>query len=179
MKSQIVYRLTARNSFRDIKQFEEPMPTINLHEVLVRIKAVALNYRDLAISDGSYLLPVKDQVVPCSDGAGEVVETGTAVSGVRKGDHVIGSFNLTQLYGPQRDSDHAQGGTVDGVLRQYVALPEQAITVIPKSAGLSFPQMASLVCAGVTSWNALYGNTPLKPGQIVLFQGAYPSQMKY
>jgi NADPH:quinone reductase-like Zn-dependent oxidoreductase len=58
MPSQFVYRLTARNSFRDIKQFEESVPIIKEHEVLVRIRAVALNYRDLAISNGSYPLPV-------------------------------------------------------------------------------------------------------------------------
>jgi NADPH:quinone reductase-like Zn-dependent oxidoreductase len=178
MTSQFVYRLTARNSFRDIKQFEESVPVIKEHEILVRIGAVALNYRDLAISNGSYPLSVKDQIVPCSDGAGEVVEVSAAVSGVNKADHVIGSFNLTHLYGPLRDVDHALGGTVDGVLRQYIALPEQAITVIPKSASLSFPQMASLVCTGITAWNALYGNIPLKPGQTVLFQGAYLKPMR-
>jgi NADPH:quinone reductase-like Zn-dependent oxidoreductase len=140
---------------------------------LVKIKAVALNYRDLVISDGTYPFPAKDQVVPCSDGAGEVVDIGGAVSSVKKGDHVIGSFNLTHLYGFQPDHGQAQGSAVDGVLCQYVAIPEQAIAVIPKTANLTFPQMASLVCTGVTAWNALYGNIPLKPGQIVLFQGVY------
>lgn len=174
MTSQIVYRLVANNSFLDIKQFEEPVPTLAQNEVLVRIKAVALNYRDLVISDGTYPEPVKDQLVPCSDGAGEVVDIGAAVSGVKKGDRVIGNFNLTHLYGFQLDRGQAQGGAVDGVLRQYIAIPEQAIAVVPKSANLSFPEMASLVCAGVTAWNAFYGNIPLKPGQVVLFQGKYP-----
>ena len=125
MTSQTVYRLVVTNAFLDIKPFEEPIPSINQNEVLVKIKAIALNYRDLVISDGAYPFPAKDQVVPCSDGAGEVVEIGGAVSSVKKGDHVIGSFNLTHLYGFQPDHGHAQRSAVDGVLCQYVAIPNR------------------------------------------------------
>lgn len=173
MATQTVYRLTGRTSFRDIKRFEEPIPTIDRHEVLIKIKAVSLNYRDIAISNGSYPFPVKDNVIPCSDGAGEVVEVGSAVSRLQKGDYVIGNFDISHMYGPQLNFDNAQGGPIDGVLREYVALPEQAVTHIPKDTSLSFSQMASLVCTGVTAWNALYGNIPLKPGQTVLFQGMH------
>ena len=57
------------------------------------------------------------------------------------------------------------------MLRQYVAVPAQAIVPIPKTTKLSWTQLAGLVCTGTTAWNALYGNLPLKPGQMVLFQG--------
>ncbi|KIM94002.1 hypothetical protein OIDMADRAFT_106866 [Oidiodendron maius Zn] len=171
MTSHTVYRLVDRNSFRDIKPFEEPIPTINHNEVLVRIRAVALNYRDLIIADGTYPFPSKDQVIPCSDGAGEVVKVGNTVSSVKEGDHVIANFNLAHLYGFQADHSQAQGAGADGVLRQYAVFREEALAIVPKSANLSFPQMASIVCTGVTAWNAFYGNVPLKPGQTVLFQG--------
>lgn len=172
MTSHTVYRATAKTSFRDIKPFQEPIPTPNRNEVLVRVKAVTLNFRDLVLANGTYPLPSKDQVVPCSDAAGEVVKVGDEVSKVKEGDHVIGNFNPTFLYGVQRDTNKDLGALADGVLSQYITVPEQAIAVIPKSASLSFPQMATLVCAGVTAWNALYGNISLKPGQTVLFQGA-------
>lgn len=69
------------------------------------------------------------------------------------------------------DWNNAFGGPVDGMLRQYVAVPSDAIISIPKSTTLSWPQLAGLVCTGTTAWNALYGNMPLKPGHTVLFQG--------
>lgn len=179
MTSQTVYRLVDRNSFRDIKPFEEPIPAINHNEVLVRIRAVALNYRDLIIADGTYPFPSKDRVIPCSDGAGEVVKVGNTVSSVKEGDHVIANFFLTHLYGFQADHSQAQGAGADGVLRQYAVFREEAIAIVPKSANLSFPQMASIVCTGVTAWNAFYGNVPLKPGQTVLFQGEYPKDYEF
>ncbi|KUF91161.1 hypothetical protein AM588_10009661 [Phytophthora nicotianae] len=63
------------------------------------------------------------------------------------------------------------GGNVDGVLRQYIALPAQVLTKVPEESDVSFVQMASLVASGVTAWNALFGVQPLKAGQTVLFQG--------
>ena len=71
----------------------------------------------------------------------------------------------------QQDWVHAHGGPIDGFLRQFAALPHTAVVKIPEHTKLSYAQMASLVCTGVTAWNALYGNIALKPGQTVLFQG--------
>jgi len=169
--SGVVYRLKAFTSIQDLKRYEEPIPNIDRHEVLINIKAVSLNYRDIAIANGTYPFSVKDRVVPCSDGAGEIVAVGDSVVDLKVGDLVVGVFNITHLYGPQLTFGHALGGTIDGVLREYVVLPEQSVTKIPRNTSLSFPQMASLVCTGVTAWNALFGYHPLRPGQIVLFQG--------
>lgn len=168
-----VYRLTEQSSFRALKLFKEPFPRIAPHEVLVKVKAVALNYRDLAMTNGTYPAAIKKNLVPCSDGAGEVVAVGDSVSGLQKGDWVVGNFDLYHLYGPRLNRTYSQGGMIDGNLREYVVLPEISATKIPKTTHLSFPEMASLVCTGVTAWNALYGNIPLKPGQTVLFQGAF------
>lgn len=173
MPSQQVFRLTGnRESYHELQTFQEDIPTISNREVLIRVRAVALNYRDLAISKSTYPFPVKEKVVPCSDAVGEVVEVGSAVSrNIAKGDTIVGTFDPTNLYGPQRDWNNGQGGPVDGVLRQYIVLPAEAVVKVPKDSSLSHAQWASLVCTGVTAWNSLYGNIPLKPGQTVLFQG--------
>jgi NADPH:quinone reductase-like Zn-dependent oxidoreductase len=173
MPSQTVFRIHREGSQNTLETAEEPIPTIEKHEVLIKIRGVALNFRDIAILDGFYPFPIKDQVIPCSDAAGEVMEVGAAVEDLKVGDRVIGNFYVSHLYGPQPDWDHTLGGAIDGVLRQYIALPGSAVMKIPAHSKLSFAQMASLVCTGVTAWNALYGNIPLKPGQSVLFQGKY------
>ncbi|GAB9463758.1 Zinc-type alcohol dehydrogenase protein [Globisporangium polare] len=166
-----VFRHSERTSHHNLTVSTEPMPTIAAHQVLVQIKSVALNYRDIAIADSSYPFPVKDDVVPCSDGAGVVVQVGSDVEGLSVGDRVIANFDVKHMYGPQPDWLHGHGGPIDGVLRQYMAVPGDALTKIPRESTLSFTQMAALVCTGTTSWNALYGNVPLKPGQTVLFLG--------
>ncbi|KAF2019569.1 putative zinc-type alcohol dehydrogenase-like protein [Aaosphaeria arxii CBS 175.79] len=171
MSSQVVFRLQSRTGHQAIKQFDESIPTIDKHEVLVKIRAVSLNFRDIGVANGGYPFPVKDGVVPCSDSAGEVIDVGSSVEGFAKGDNVIAVFDPTNLYGPQKDWKHGHGGPVDGFLREYAAVPASALVKIPDGSGLSFSQMAALVCTGVTAWNVLYGNMPIKPGHTVLFQG--------
>lgn len=169
--NQRVYRLQSQKGHEQLKQVQEPKPVIDKHEVLVKIHAVSLNYRDIVVANGQYPFPVKDKVVPCSDSAGEIVEIGSKVEGFKVGDRVVASFDPTNLFGPQRDWDHGHGGPIDGVLSEYVAFAGNAVVKIPESSNLTYPEMASLVCTGVTAWNALYGAVPLVPGQTVLFQG--------
>lgn len=169
MSKSKVYRLPKRTSFRDLVLVEEPIPECSKYEVLIKVHSVSLNYRDLVIANSQYPFPVKDNVIPCSDVAGEVVEAGEA-TGFKKGDKVVSTFDISNLYGMQRDWEHGLGGPVEGVLRQYVSLPATSLVKLPESS-LSFAQWACLPCAGVTAWNALYGNIPLKPGQTVLCQG--------
>jgi NADPH:quinone reductase-like Zn-dependent oxidoreductase len=171
MATQIVYRLQDQKSHHSIKPFQEIIPSINEQEVLIKIHGIALNYRDIAISNGTYPLPVKIQVVPCSDAAGEVIKVGSAIDDLKVGARVIGNFNGNNLYGPLIDWTHGLGAMTDGVLREYMVLPRSGVVEIPASAKLSYPEMATLVCTGATVWNALYGNIPLKPGQVVLLQG--------
>lgn len=166
--NQKVFRLTKQESPKDIKQFEEPIPKINEYEVLIKVKAVSLNFRDFAIATNKYPFPVKDNVVPLSDGSGTVVEVGEKVVGLKKGDNVIGNFDASNIFGPQKTWNYGHGGPIDGFLRQYIALPATVATKIPDESKLTFPQMAALVATGVTAYNALYGNLPLKPGQTVL-----------
>lgn len=172
MAPNTVYRLPVRTSYRDLCQFNEAIPAISDGEVLVKVRAVSLNFRDLAIANNTYPFPIKDNVCPCSDMAGQIVAVGSRVSiALRANDRVIGNFDVKHIFGPQLGMDWAHGGRVDGVLRQYLTLPESAVTKIPDSCTLDWEQLATLPTAGGTAWNALYGLLALKPGQTVLFQG--------
>jgi NADPH:quinone reductase-like Zn-dependent oxidoreductase len=141
------------------------------HEVLVRVHAVSLNRRDIYMSHGQYPGGVKPNLVPLSDGAGEVVATGPAAKRFRKGDRVAAIFFQTWLEGrpfPEMFAN-ALGGSVDGMLSQYVTLNENGLVAIPKH--LSYEEAATLPCAGVTAWNALVTRGHTQAGDYVLLQG--------
>ncbi|KAL4115372.1 hypothetical protein PRIC2_013535 [Phytophthora ramorum] len=170
--TNLVYRISDRTSHHNLKAQIEPLPTVRDHEVLVEIRGVTLNARDLQICSGLYpAAAVKDDLVPCSDGAGVIAAVGPAVDDIHVGDRVIVNIALDNLYGPLKSQDHMLGGGVDGTLRQYAAVPALAITKVPEECKLDYVQLASLVCTGATVWNSLYGYVPMKPGQAVLFQG--------
>ncbi|KAL3670837.1 hypothetical protein V7S43_004022 [Phytophthora oleae] len=171
MAPNLVFRHTDRTSHHTLQVGSEPRPSAGPNEVLVQVRGVTLNYRDTIVANNTNPFPVKTNVVPCSDGADVVVELGADVDSLEVGDRVISNFDVSNLYGPQTDWLHSLGGPLDGMLRQYIVLQAQALTKVPKDCNLSFVQMASLVASGVTAWNALFGNIPLKPGQTVLFQG--------
>ena len=172
MSQQKVFRLPSKGAgYEALEEQTESISKVSPHEVLLKIHATTLNYRDLAIANGAYPFPIQDHVVPLSDGAGTIVEVGSQVKGLQKDDWAIANFDISNLYGPQQDWEHGLGGPIDGMLRQYAVIPASAIVKIPKTTTLSWGQLAGLVCTGTTAWNSLYGNIPLKPGQTVLFQG--------
>lgn len=171
MSTQTVFRFPTRNTFEDLVSLQEPIPSISKHEVLIKVRAVSLNSRDLQIATSRYPAFVKENPIPCSDAAGDIIEVGEDVRGFQKGDRVVISFDLNNLYGPQKDFLTCQGGGCDGVLAQYIVRPASSVVKVSSTAPQSYSELASLVCTGVTSWNALYGNIPLKPGQTVLVQG--------
>ncbi|KAL4966723.1 zinc-dependent alcohol dehydrogenase family protein [Aspergillus stella-maris] len=169
--SQTVIRFTERTSVRNLKTHTEEIPEPAKHEVLIKVHAVALNYRDIAVATSQYPFPVKENVVPCSDAAGIVVTVGEGVKGLAPGDKVIGTFDPTNTYGPQEDWLNGLGGPVDGVLGEYITIPGAAAVKVPQESEQSFAEWSTLVVTGVTAWNALYGNVPLRPGQVVLALG--------
>ncbi|KAJ5666117.1 uncharacterized protein N7477_008565 [Penicillium maclennaniae] len=171
MAKHTVLRLTKQGHWDNLAEFQEPRPSAGKHEVLVKVQSVSLNFRDIAIATGKYPFPVKENVVPGSDAAGDIIETGEGVSGFKKGDKVVITFDLATLYGPIKSWHNGQGGPIDGVLREYVSVPASTVVKIPEASTLTYAQWASVVCTGTTAWNSLYGNNPLKPGQTVLFQG--------
>ena len=152
---------------------EHPMPSPGPGEVLVKVHAVSLNYRELAILlKGRYPLPVKPEVVACSDGAGEVAALGPGVTRTALGARVVASIFPQWHDGPFGFAVAAQlGGSLDGLLAQYAVLPEAALVPVPEH--LSYDEAAALPCAGVTAWNALHGGArPTQAGDTVLTLGS-------
>jgi NADPH:quinone reductase-like Zn-dependent oxidoreductase len=148
-----------------------PMPKPAYRQVLVKVAACSLNFRDLAIVLGKYRMPVKPNVIPLSDGAGEVIEVGAGTTRVKVGDRVAGCFFQRWTGGlPGTDTQgSALGGTTDGMLAEYVVLEEGGVVKLP--AHLSYEEGAALPCAGVTAWNALVEHGKLTAGDTVLVQG--------
>lgn len=163
------YELRPRPEFESLTLVERPSPPVGPSDVRVRVRAVSLNYRDLTIARNA--VKRSAPVIPVSDGAGEVVEVGKAVSGWKVGDRVIASFFPTWISGSLSDFHHANalGGGRDGMLAEEVVLPETAWLRLPD--GLSFEEGATLPCAGLTAWNALFESASLRPGETVLVQG--------
>ena len=141
------------------------------NEVLVRVHAVSLNRRDMYMKLGKYPGSMPPNLVPLSDGAGEVVATGGKVTRFKKGDRVASIFFQTWLEGRPKPQDMASalGGAVNGMLSQYVTLNENGLVPIPKH--LSYEEAATLPCAGVTAWNALVTRGHTQPGDFVLLEG--------
>jgi len=154
---------------------ELPMLQIAPGKVLIRVHAVSLNYRDLMVVKGLYNPKMAFPRIPCSDGAGEVVAVGEYVTRVRAGDRVCGIFMQRWLDGPltAEKSKAALGGDVDGMLAEYVLLPQDGVVLFPEH--LSYEEAATLPCAGVTAWNALHHagvpSHPVHPGETVVIQG--------
>ncbi|KAH8203575.1 hypothetical protein TruAng_002323 [Truncatella angustata] len=159
------------HDFDGLKYEDADVPKVGENEVLVKLHAASLNYRDLIIPKGMYPFPTKFPVVGASDGAGEVVEVGSKVQQWKKGDNVVTLFNQGHQFGPVTSAAAVTGlgGVIDGTLRQYGVFNENGLVRSPKN--LNHIESSTLTCAGLTSWNALYGLKPLKPGDTVLVQG--------
>jgi NADPH:quinone reductase-like Zn-dependent oxidoreductase len=154
-----------------LQEGEVPQP--GRREVLVRVHAASLNYREVAIlQHGRYPLPVTPGAVALCDGAGEVVALGEGAGRVQPGQRVIASIFPHWIDGPFGADRAAQlGGSLDGMLAEYVVLPEEALVAVP--AHLSYEEAATLPCAAVTAWNALAGGAlPLQAGDAVLTLGS-------
>ena len=165
------YQLTHGGGIDDLLLEEREIPRPGPHEVLVRMRAASLNYRDLLIVTGRYPRNQQNTIVPLSDGAGDIVEVGSEVTRVRVGARVAGIFMQSWLHGTMRDGDgdSALGGSGDGVLCEYRLFDEQGVVALP--AHLSFEEGACLPCAAVTAWHALFGREPVQVGHTVLILG--------
>jgi NADPH:quinone reductase-like Zn-dependent oxidoreductase len=150
---------------------DRPEPEPASREVLVRLKAASLNYRDLTLVQGVYNPKLKRPLVPLSDGVGTVEKTGTGVTRFRPGDRVAGCFFQQWIDGPntKEKGRSALGGAIDGVAREYAIFSEDGLVAVP--AFLSDEEAATLPCAAVTAWHALFEERPSIPGDTVLLLG--------
>ncbi len=150
-----------------LNSYPDPAPGPN--QVVVGVKAVSFNFRDLLVVKGLYSKKVPQPLTICSDGAGVVLATGGGVSRVKAGDRVAGIFMQTWLSGPPEEAKarSAMGAFFPGVFAQQVVLDQEGGVRVPDH--LTDAEAATLPCAGVTSWNAL---ASLKAGESVLVQGS-------
>jgi NADPH:quinone reductase-like Zn-dependent oxidoreductase len=146
-------------------------PTPGFSQVLVRMTAASLNFRDLLVVEGKYNPKLKRPMIPLSDGAGVVEEIGPGVTLFKPGDRVAACFMQKWIDGEitREKGASALGGAKDGILREYCVFSEDGLVHSP--ASLSDEETAALPCAAVTAWHALFEVEPRKPGQAVLLQG--------
>ncbi|KAF5646576.1 putative alcohol dehydrogenase [Fusarium sp. NRRL 25303] len=165
------YWLPEKKGFDSLQLRRVPKELPQLGQILVRIKAVSLNWRDGIVAIGTYPFPGPAALVPGSDGAGIVEAVGAGVTEWKIGDRVVANFTQEHIAGRlTRDVGLTQlGGEAQGLLGEYFIFPKTGVVKIPDY--LSFEEASCLPCAALTAWNALYGLTPLRPGQTVLLQG--------
>lgn len=160
-------------SLEGLRLVDAPIPQPGPGEVLVRVRACSLNYRDQIIPLGLYMGGiVPHDTVPLSDGAGDIAAIGAGVTSVSVGDRVAGLFFQDWMDGPPNPGVGAALGAppAPGMLQDYVVLPEHGVVRIAKT--LDYAQAACLPCAGVTAWNALMeGPHPVQAGESVLVLG--------
>ncbi len=152
-----------------LNQLPDPQPAPG--QVLVRVRATSLNYRDLMVASGRYGPGVPLPLIPLSDGAGEIAAVGAGVTRWKVGDRVAGTFFQNWATGPLRREvfEAALGGSLNGMLAQYVALAADGVVAIPPH--LDFAAAATLPCAALTAWQALVTQGRVSAGQTVLVLG--------
>jgi NADPH:quinone reductase-like Zn-dependent oxidoreductase len=165
------YQIQTADGIDAIQQIELPQPSPGDNEILVKMKACSLNYRDILITMGGYVRNDVRPMTPLSDGAGEIISVGRSVTRFKPGDRVIGNFF-------QRWSDgnidavglnSALGGGINGVLADYFILNEECTVKIPDY--LSYSEAATLPCAATTAWHALVTVGQVKAGDSILLLG--------
>lgn len=166
------YRLREPFGLDALEQVTLSAPSPGPGEVLLRVRAVSLNYRDLLIVKGEYSRNLPLPLIPCSDGAGEVAAVGAGVTRFAPGDRVVANFFQSWIDGPfsAAHRNSALGGHRDGMLAEFVVLRADGLLPVPEP--LSFEEAACLPCAGVTAWAALETGAPLRAGETVVVQGS-------
>jgi NADPH:quinone reductase-like Zn-dependent oxidoreductase len=165
--------IALENAFgiENLHVIDRPAPTPGAGQVLLKMKAWSLNYRDLLVAKGLYNPKLKLPFVPLSDGVGEVVAAGDGVTRVKVGERVAGCFMQRWSAGEPTDAGakSALGGAIEGIAAEQVVLHEDGVVRIP--AHLSDAEAATLPCAALTAWNALVTQGHIKAGDTVLIQG--------
>lgn len=166
-----VYEIRDGFGFENLKRGDKPDPRPGPGQVVVKMRAASLNYRDLLVVKGLYNPKMPLPRVPLSDGAGVVEAVGPGVTRVKTGQRVAGIFMQNWIDGEvdEAKARSALGGAVDGVLAEYVVFDENGLVAVPEH--LSDAEAATLPCAAVTAWHALVAEGGTKAGDTVLTQG--------
>ncbi|KRB48995.1 alcohol dehydrogenase [Phenylobacterium sp. Root700] len=170
--SMRAYRFDSFDSLDELRLREEADPQPQRGEVLVRVHAVSLNFRDLAMLRGTYPRKCVPGLIPVSDAAGEIVAVGEGVRALKVGDRVMGAFHPRWFGGemPSTIASDTYGAESDGWLCDLKAISQEAVVRVPDA--LSYEEACTLPCAGLTAWTALTGATPIRAGHTVLVQGS-------
>lgn len=165
------YHVHPGQNFAGIQPISRELPPPGPYEVRVRIRAVALNYRDLMVIRGDYNGGNAQAVIPASDGAGDVVEIGAKVSRFKVGERVATTFFESWIEGRQtpQKSQHSFGGLIDGALAREIVVSQDSLFKVPDH--LDYNEAATLTCAGVTAWNSIFVEGRARPGDSVLLLG--------
>jgi NADPH:quinone reductase-like Zn-dependent oxidoreductase len=165
------YEIQGEGGIDALALIERADPKPGAGEVLVRMRASSINFRDLmmVVDPGSRGIPYPR--IPNSDGAGEVLVVGDGVSRFKVGDRVCGTFFQGWIDGPitMADMGNALGGTAEGMLAEMRVLGENGLVAMPE--GLSFDEAATLPCAALTAWHGLVEVGGVKAGDTVLLLG--------
>lgn len=166
-----VWEIAERFGLENLRTTERAGPEPGAGQVLIRVRACALNYRDLMMVRGEYNPRQPLPLVPVSDGVGEVIAVGEGVTRVAVGDRVVGVFAQRWIAGrAQREQlGSTLGGPLDGMLAEKVVLSEEGVVRPPEH--LSDEEAATLPCAATTAWSALVEQGQLRAGETVLVQG--------
>jgi NADPH:quinone reductase-like Zn-dependent oxidoreductase len=152
---------------------EQALPIPSKGQALIKMRAAALNYRDVLVTKNMYAGGEQvAPIIPLSDGVGEVVSVGDSVARVKVGDRVAGAFMPGWIAGaltPAKAATALGGGTIDGVLAEYSVLDEDGLVIVPEH--LTDEEAATLPCAAVTAWYALFIGGNLRAGDTVLLLG--------
>jgi len=159
-------------SMDSLRLVERADPIAGERDIVLRMRAVALNYRDMAIMRGEYHARVSLPLVPLSDGVGEVIQVGGAVTRFRVGDLACPTYLPNWIGGPLRPyhGDRRLGGPNDGVLAELLCLPEDEAVRAP--GHLDPAEAATLPVTGVTAWHSLFELDHLRPDETILVQGS-------
>ena len=163
--------LTSSGSIDHLVERELPARPPGPNEVRVRVHASSLNYHDLSVVLGN--LGRKENLIPLSDGAGVVEEVGEKVTEFKAGDRVVSCFFPNWREGKptlEKIGTQTPGDFVDGFAAEMLTLPAHYFTKMP--TGYTYEQAATLPCAALTAWRALFVETTLVPGDTVLVQGS-------
>ena len=167
-----IYQYEKFEGIDSLAAAEVPMPRPEPGQVLVRVRAVSLNYKDLFIAKGITPRKGSGPLVPLSDAAGDVVKVGSEVDRVAVGDRVVGLVAPKWIGGglTPEITKSVLGTTINGVLAEYIVLSAEAVLRFPSH--LNWEQAVTLPCAAATAWNALVGQAAIKAGDTVLIQGS-------